>query len=150
MTLLLNLWCGRHKSLGLFYVGLIVLLGPVSNSALNAADKGLRDPTDPSGNGGSLSEVSVTEGGDPGFPKLSTIILGESSRLAVIDGKRIRESDRISGYLVKEILRKEVVLEKSGEEIRIRLPGYVKKIGGGSARHETVSDGMASSSDRKF
>lgn len=84
------------------------------------------DPTDPSGNGGSaaslLSGNKEKKKEEVGLPKLSTIILGKNSRLAVIDGQRIKEKDQIGGYIVKTISRKEVVLVKSGKEVRLLLP----------------------------
>ncbi|MFT4713251.1 MAG: hypothetical protein ACI8W1_001732 [Candidatus Azotimanducaceae bacterium] len=92
-----------------------------------AAEVVSRDPTDPSGNGGSAISMLRVEKERTGLPKLSTIILGESSRLAVIDGKRIRENDRVGVYVVKRISRKEVVLQKSGEELRLLLPKHVEQ-----------------------
>ena len=82
------------------------------------------DPTDPSGNGGSPVSLSSVdkEKEETDLPKLSTIILGQYSRVAVIDGQRVKETEQIGGYIVKTISRKEVVLLKSDKEIRLLLP----------------------------
>ena len=109
----------------------------------NAAESLLRDPTDPSGNGGSTLQVVVGDEAPKGQPKLRTIIKGSATSIAIVNGKRVRVNDRVGGFVVKEIRRKEVVLEKAGEELFLFLPNHSPKT---REKKSSVSQGVASHS----
>jgi MSHA biogenesis protein MshK len=88
-----------------------------------AQDAGLRDPTRPPA---VLAAPVGTPGQDgvPGEPQLQSILVSlrpGGRRVAVIDGKTLRQGDRIDGALVETIRPTEVVLRKGKQRQILKL-----------------------------
>ena len=55
------------------------------------------------------------------LPTLTGIIKGQDSNLAIIDGRIMKEGDRIRGFMLKKILSQSVKLIKHSQTITIRI-----------------------------
>lgn len=103
----------------------LLLCGTMMPGVTVFAAKLMTDPTKPpSFSGGFAMQAQNTKG----F-RVSTIIVTSRSKLAIINGVRVRESEEINGYTVAKILPKQVHLKKGSEVEIINLSGVrVKSI----------------------
>ena len=86
--------------------GLVMGLGFVH------ADKASRDPTRPPFH----TAVSTQAGPDQGLPTLSSVLLSDDRRLAVLDGRVMSEGEERSGVKVWKIKHDRVVVSVAGQE----------------------------------
>ncbi|HKL78218.1 MAG TPA: hypothetical protein VJ985_07640, partial [Gammaproteobacteria bacterium] len=101
--------------LALFLVG---VQGPVAAGGTAAVD-----PTRPPG--GSAAASAAAKGEKEAEPaealKLESLLVGTGRRVAIISGQSVRIGERIHGYTVQNILRREVVLADGGKTRVLRL-----------------------------
>jgi len=101
--------------LALFLVG---VQGPVAAGGTAAVD-----PTRPPG--GSAAGSAAAKGEKEAEPaealKLESLLVGTGRRVAIISGQSVRIGERIHGYTVQNILRREVVLADGGKTRVLRL-----------------------------
>ena len=101
-----------------FALLLVGVQGPVAAGGTAAVD-----PTRPPGGSGAGSAAEESkeeaEGGDP--LKLESLLVGAGRRVAIISGQSVRVGERIRGFTVQNILRREVVLADGGETRVLRL-----------------------------
>lgn len=82
----------------------------------------LDDPTRPAG-----GSVVVTNEADAGLQLTSIIVSGER-RLAIINGKTVRQGERLGNVFVLKIEPAAVIVRQDGERKRLGLlPGGIKK-----------------------
>ncbi len=103
----------------------VVLLAPVA--APGAAVLGdLPDPTRPLG--GHTVVRTPTPAPVQAAPNvLQSILISPQRRLAVISGKTVTVGEAVGDAVVTEILPYEVVLQRGGQEIRMRLMSRLNK-----------------------
>ena len=58
---------------------------------------------------------------------LQSILVSAQRRLAVISGRTVRVGDQVGDAVVTEILPYEVVLQRNGQEVRMRLMSRLNK-----------------------
>ena len=95
------------------------LLGMALWTSLAGGQDLLRDPTRPPA---SLAwQTPATPDAANALFELSAVIFADGRRLAIINGERVKEQDRIGTARVVRIAREGVRLERSGELIELRL-----------------------------
>jgi MSHA biogenesis protein MshK len=105
----------------------LALIGSVMLAAAGSAraqDSGMRDPTRPPGALSAPADASARQGASAGEPQLQSILVSlrpGGRRVAVIDGKTLRQGQRIDGALVEAIRPTEVVLRKGNQRQVLKL-----------------------------
>ena len=89
-------------------ISVILALTPLPS----AADVVGRDPTKPPGSLNIAPKVVETAG----VPRLTSVLIGEDRRLAVIDGRLMYEGEERSGLRVWEILPDRVIVSRAGQQ----------------------------------
>ena len=102
----------RHAIL---VVSAVLLLGPL----LADAQEVLRDPTRPY-NAARVS-APTTGGTGGGSFKVTAIFTSEMRRVAIVNGQRVVEGDRVGGATVTEILANGIKLNLNGKAITRRV-----------------------------
>lgn len=92
---------------------ILIVLG--ATFAPSAQARELLDPTRPNGYTG------ITRSG------LQATLVADGHRIAIISGRRYRVGDRYRGALIKQIKSYEVVMNRQGKIVRLRLVPRVKK-----------------------
>lgn len=92
-----------------FFVSALLLLGP-----LQADAELLRDPTRP------YSAPTYTEAGIKSFT-VTAVFVSQERRIAIVNGRRVTEGDRIGGATVVEILPDRLRLNLNGKELIARV-----------------------------
>jgi hypothetical protein len=97
-------------------VSAVLLFGPV------LADEAelLRDPTRPWSARSVAPVGTVTATGVTGF-RVTAIFTSEKRRIAVVNGQRVSEGDRVDGATVVEILADDIRLDFNGKTITARV-----------------------------
>jgi hypothetical protein len=81
----------------------------------------LADPMRPA-NAAPVATGSVRSVAAPSGPRLTAVFSNGERRVAVIDGRVVREGDRVSGDTVIEILADNVRLARAGHTQTLRIP----------------------------
>jgi MSHA biogenesis protein MshK len=100
----------------------IAVLAAAGNACAQAGD--LRDPTRPPAVLSAPAGASSQPGTPVGEPQLQSILVSlrpGGRRLAVIDGKTLRQGQRIDGAVVEAIRPTEVVLRKGNQKRVLKL-----------------------------
>jgi MSHA biogenesis protein MshK len=79
------------------------------------------DPMRPA-NAAPISAGPARSAAAPSGPRLTAVFLNGERRIAVIDGRVVREGDRVSGDTVIEILADNVRLARAGHTQTLRFP----------------------------
>lgn len=93
-------------------------------ASARAQDSGMRDPTRPPAALSAPAEASGRQGVPAGEPQLQSILVSlrpGGRRVAVIDGKTVRQGQRIDGAVVEAIRPTEVVLRKGNQRQILKL-----------------------------
>ncbi len=97
----------------------VLLFGPLPTGGAEL----LRDPTRPY----SGKPVVVVSARDTSF-RVTAIFISEKRRVAIVNGQRVSEGDRVDGASVVEILANSLKLNLRGKAFTTRLlPGGVRK-----------------------
>ncbi len=80
----------------------------------------LRDPTRPWSARSVAPVGSVTATGVTGF-RVTAIFTSEKRRIAIVNGQRVSEGDRVNGATVVEILADDIRLDFNGKTITARV-----------------------------
>ncbi len=97
----------------------VLLFGPIPTDGAEL----LRDPTRPY----SGKPVVVVSAKDTSF-RVTAIFISEKRRVAIVNGQRVSEGDRVDGASVVEILANSLRLNLRGKEFTTRLlPIAVRK-----------------------
>ncbi len=97
----------------------VLLFGPLPTDGAEL----LRDPTRPY----SGKPVVVVSARDTSF-RVTAIFISENRRVAIVNGQRVSEGDRVDGATVVEILANSLRLNLRGKAFTTRLlPGGVRK-----------------------
>lgn len=86
----------------------------------------LPDPTRPLG-GRAAAPARAPAPVQPAPDVLQSILVSPQRRLAVISGRMVGVGDRVGDSEVVEILPYEVVLQRSGQQVRMRLMSRLNK-----------------------
>ncbi len=108
-------------------VSAVLLAGPLLTDGAEV----LRDPTRPY----SVAPVVTTPTGARAIAKakatgfnVTTILVSEKRRVAIVNGKRVSEGDQVDGATVVKILADRLQLDLHGKEITTRLlPDALRK-----------------------
>ncbi len=97
----------------------VLLFGPLPTDGAEL----LRDPTRPY----SGTPVVFMSARDTSF-RVTAIFIFEKRRVAIVNGQRVSEGDRVDGATVVEILANSLRLNLRGKELTTRLlPGGLRK-----------------------
>lgn len=116
-TGLIPIGYGSACPLGISRKSLLLLVMLVS-VGFNAGAAGLKDPTRPAYY--SAGDSSFIQQLKQGY-KLSSVIVGDKRKTAVINGQRVKEGERVGNALVRGIEPAGVSLEVQGTRFRIAL-----------------------------
>ncbi|MBL4680905.1 MAG: hypothetical protein JKY88_09300 [Pseudomonadales bacterium] len=94
-----------------FFLWTVLLLGSTGNA------QGLVDPTAPL----EYEEHIVKTTKEMQSLHLTSVIVGPKSKIAIINGRRYRESDQVGVYRLVNIQAKEVTLQKGQISVRLSL-----------------------------
>ena len=97
-------------------VSAVLLFGPV----LAEDAELLRDPTRPWSARSVAPVGTVTATGVTGF-RVTAIFTSEKRRIAIVNGQRVSEGDRVNGATVVEILADDIRLDFNGKTITARV-----------------------------
>jgi len=102
---------------------LSLLLALLAGSAASAQDGGMNDPTRPPA---ALTAPAASPTVRPvaGEPVVQSILVAQrpgGRRLAVIDGKTLRQGERIGNAIVEMIRPTEVVLRRGNKRVTLKL-----------------------------
>lgn len=114
-SLLLLCWC----------CGLVAANTATPSSADFAGQVQPKDPTQPPGNARrQVVSNGVVVNKPVAVPKLSSILTSDERRLAVINGKLVREGESVAGMRVIRVAKDEVQLQsnKQAQALVLRLP----------------------------
>lgn len=104
------------------WIGALLLLGPGLAGSLHA----LQDPTQPTDPGTFFAGAETRSGSNW---SLQSILSSPQRRIAVINGTRVREGDRIGSARVVRILDSQVLLNAKGRTLTLQLFPESKKVG---------------------
>ncbi len=108
------MWSGSvHSRCSNLTVGAVLLFGPLLTDGAEL----LRDPTRPY----SAGPVVVAARAVTTF-RVTAILMSEKRRVAIVNGQRVSEGDRVDGATVVEILADSLRLNLHGKELTARLP----------------------------
>lgn len=99
-----------------------------------ASGQGMPDPTRPPN---IVSEPEHSQDGAAALPRLQSILISPTRRMATIDGRTVKVGDRVGDARVTRILENEVILTRGQEQQVLKLfPGIEKQRapGGRNAR----------------
>ncbi len=97
-------------------LAVVLLVVPI----LANAQETLRDPTRPWSARSVAPVGSVTATGVTGF-RVTAIFTSEKRRIAIVNGLRVSEGDRVNGATVVEILADDIRLDFNGKTITARV-----------------------------
>lgn len=100
------------RALGWILLAALSVMSVTAGYAL-ANEPELKDPTRPNWYG---LKSGVRH--DPKVPKLNSIITSDQRRLAVINGKLMREGERNNGLLLQEVLTDRVLVVTADNELQ--------------------------------
>ncbi len=101
-------------------LALLLAAGPAFGDALRE----LGDPTRPPGAGTRVAVAEdAAERNESGLLRVSTVLISEDLRFAVIGGRRVLEGDVVAGAIVLEIDLSAVHLEGSNGEFALLVAG---------------------------
>ena len=104
-------------------LAVLLLVAPI----LANAQETLRDPTRPWSARSVVPVGTVTATGVTGF-RVTAIFTSEKRRIAIVNGRRVSEGDRVDGATVVEILADDLRLDLNGKTITARvLPNGFRK-----------------------
>ncbi len=83
----------------------------------------LRDPTRPWSARSVAPAGTVTATGVTGF-RVTAIFTSDKRRIAIVNGQRVSEGDRVDGAIVVEILADDLRLDLNGKAITARVLPY--------------------------
>ncbi len=107
------MWSGSvHSRCSNLTVGAVLLFGPLLTDGAEL----LRDPTRPYSAGPVVRSARVTT-----F-RVTAILMSEKRRVAIVNGQRVSEGDRVDGATVVKILADSLRLNLDGKELTTRLP----------------------------
>lgn len=104
----------------------VIIFTLVTLCASTVAVGELPDPTRPLG-GRPAAPVSTPVPTQAPASVLQSILVSPQRRLAIISGRTVGVGDRVGDAVVAEILPYEVVLQRDGREIRMRLLSHLNK-----------------------
>ncbi len=110
-----------RSRLSILTVAAVLISGPV----LADEDEVLRDPTRPY-NARSIAVASSGGGGGGGVAsfRVTAIFTSDMRRVAVVNGRRVTEGDKVDGATVVEILADRLRLNLGGKAITSRVLPY--------------------------
>jgi MSHA biogenesis protein MshK len=94
-----------------------MLLAAVLGASAAAAAPELKDPTRPYRG----APAEVVSSPNMATPRLTSVLLGERRRLAVIDGQLVREGETLRGMTVLEIASDRAIVSIGGSRMTLAL-----------------------------
>lgn len=132
----------KHLSKTVKTVTMAVVCAGGLSMAERAAGQGMPDPMRPPS---IVAEPEREQGAGAPLPRLQSILISPTRRVATIDGRTVRVGDKVGDARVARILENEVVLARGQEQQVLKLfPGIEKQrapggrnAGAGGARSES-------------
>lgn len=103
---------------------LLLLMGPMAGGAF----AGMKDPTKPPAGMATAGYSNSRSVGQPSTLRLQQILLQGSASQVVINGKALRQGEKIRGYTVGKISANQVELNRGEQSVRLTLFNAVKQM----------------------